>query len=226
MTQPPLTPDHVFRVHKDAMSPGEINALARLMNPLIKEQKITLLDLNEWTKKTLGPRPTRMCRTNSKLRYPPEFLEFWVDCPVKTAKGDAADAHRRAIERGHTALEIKEGLPVYIAYERDARAASKTEGKKHRPLHPATWLNGDRFLDESGADLAKPRKSELDLACDDVGSKIHLLVEGTDRMALQDCLDAGMSRGEIMVALKGYKENGRLNLFLYEVVEEINKGEK
>jgi len=210
-------PDPVWRIHKDAMTAEEINLLSRMMNPLITAQKITVIDLGEWQKKSIAS------KAKGATAYSPEFESFWQGCPNKTGKGSAAVAFAKALGRGHTALTITNGLPVYISYE---RGRQKADGDKYKPLHPATWLNGDRFLDEAGTDLSKPRVSEIDKVCSEVGRKLGALVQGVDRISLQECLDAGMTGPEILVKLEDYKPRNKLTHFFYSVVLEIEKGTK
>ena len=72
---------------------------------------------------------------------PPEnlfFEEFWAVYPRKVAKGAARKAYRNALNRA-TVEEILAGAKRY--------SASKPEPQF--TAHPATWLNADRWLDET-----------------------------------------------------------------------------
>jgi len=73
----------------------------------------------------------------------PEFLLFWEQVPAKKAKADAWKAWQKAVKRA-TVDEIMAGLPVFQSEEKRRSAQSD-----YRPLHPATWLNADRWTDEA-----------------------------------------------------------------------------
>lgn len=206
--------DPVFRFHKELMSSKEINFISRYLNPLIKDQKITVIDLGEWQKKSVSRK-----RRPADSEYSPEFLEFWEGCPNKIGKGSAAIAFEKAIKAGYRALTIISGLQTFIQYEKGRKGQ---EG--YKPLHPATWLNGKRWQDEPGADLSKPRQTPLDIACVEIGKQIGGLVQGVERNAVQECLEAGMTGPEILKHLKDLKPADRLERFLYELSETINKG--
>jgi hypothetical protein len=67
--------------------------------------------------------------------------EFWPNVPVKIGKGDAREAYIKA--RKKTSKEdILAGLPKYKDYE-----AGRSVQQDYRPLHPATWLNQERWTD-------------------------------------------------------------------------------
>jgi hypothetical protein len=70
--------------------------------------------------------------------------EFWPNVPNKLGKGKAREAYIKARKKA-SKDDILAGLPKYRAYE-DGR---KTQ-KDYRPLHPATWLNQERWTDELG----------------------------------------------------------------------------
>lgn len=67
------------------------------------------------------------------------FEAFWQSYPNKKGKGQAAKAFRSAIARS----DRESFLAGYKAFLR----ISAGKDKKYIP-HPATWLNGDRWLDE------------------------------------------------------------------------------
>jgi len=72
-----------------------------------------------------------------------EFDEqFWPSCPNKLAKGAAREAFIKARKKADLSTIIA-GLSVYADYE-DGRRGQKD----YRPLHPATWLNQERWEDE------------------------------------------------------------------------------
>ncbi len=72
--------------------------------------------------------------------YAPDFELFWTLYPRKIAKGDAFKAYRAAIKRGFTHYQLCDGARRYAA-----EAASR---EPKYVAHPATWINGDRCLDE------------------------------------------------------------------------------
>ena len=67
------------------------------------------------------------------------FAAFWQRYPQKIAKRRAEQAYRVALKRGHAATTILAGLDGYL-----------TAKPPEWPwCNPATFLNGDRFLDET-----------------------------------------------------------------------------
>ena len=74
-----------------------------------------------------------------------EFItEFWPKISIKIGRGKARKAYVQA--RKHTSKdEILDGIPKYDAYEAARKAQSPSD---YRPLHPATWLNQERWADE------------------------------------------------------------------------------
>jgi len=77
-----------------------------------------------------------------------QFEDFWSICPRKTAKGSARKAWVKAIKT--TSPEtIIDGMKVY------AKTAIGTDPQYI--AHPATWLNAERWSDETTAQTKKPR---------------------------------------------------------------------
>lgn len=68
--------------------------------------------------------------------------QFWPNVPTKTGKGAAHKAYIKARKK-FPAEVILAGLPKFQAYE-DGRKVQPD----YRPLHPATWLNQERWADE------------------------------------------------------------------------------
>jgi hypothetical protein len=68
------------------------------------------------------------------------FNDFWAVVPKKAGKGQAAKAWKAAIKKAHPDAIIS-AMSDY-AKERKGKDAQYT-------AHPATWLNGERWLDES-----------------------------------------------------------------------------
>lgn len=68
--------------------------------------------------------------------------DFWPAVPTKIGKGAARKAWRNA-RRNTDCQTILDGLTQYRSYE-----ARRRQQPDYRPLHPATWLNQERWLDE------------------------------------------------------------------------------
>ncbi|WP_200474849.1 hypothetical protein [Azospirillum argentinense] len=69
------------------------------------------------------------------------FVEWWAAVPRKVAKGAALRAYRSALKHA-TPADLLAGI---------RRFAAEVEGREERFIaHPATWLNGQRWLDEPG----------------------------------------------------------------------------
>jgi hypothetical protein len=71
--------------------------------------------------------------------------EFWPNVPVKIGKGKARQAYIKARDAVSKEV-ILAGLPGFQAYEDGRKKQSD-----YRPLHPATWLNQERWTDELSA---------------------------------------------------------------------------
>lgn len=103
------------------------------------------------------PTPTPSKVYSSK---PPsgDFDDFWNCCPRKVGKGAAKKAYARALLK--TAPET-----LLAAIKR--YAATRAGEPEQFTVHPATWLNAERWLDE-GATGNDPNVSqdEIDLAAD------------------------------------------------------------
>lgn len=70
------------------------------------------------------------------------FEKFWIEYPRKVAKGSALKAYARAL--------AKTTPDVLLAAVK--RFASECSGKEPQYIaHPATWLNGERWLDQPAA---------------------------------------------------------------------------
>lgn len=75
-----------------------------------------------------------------------DFGAFWLSCPRKVGKRAAQLAYARGLARGASPETIQAGMQRYAA----SRAGQPVE----YTVHPATWLNQDRWLDEAGASSA------------------------------------------------------------------------
>ena len=152
--------------------------------------------------------------------YPDGFEQLWGKVPHKIGKGNAAAAYKKALERGYTPLVIEKGIPTLVSSE---KARQRASGSEYSPLHPATWLNGDRFLDEPGTNLSEPRKSKTDIAAEKCEAIMKIRVTGADKAALSACLSEGMTVKDIEERQYLHSEGKALSHFFYEVSELVNK---
>lgn len=197
------------------MTVAEINAMSRALNPLIKQNKATAVDLSEYQKKKK--------KSSVAGGYSQDFLDFWEAFPFKTGKGAAWKSWKQVVKDGFNPQEIIDGIPVYISSEAGRKKGCKGE---FRGCHCSTWLSAHRFLDEPGGDLSKPRKSATDITCELVGKKVNKLIQGADRISLQECLDVGMTREQIMEQLENYNPEERFSHFCYRIAETTGSGGK
>jgi hypothetical protein len=87
--------------------------------------------------------PTKKRKTSTVTREIEEEFEamFWPNVPNKVGHGPAKEAFAKA-RKAASLTEIMAGLPNYLAYEESRRTQ-----QDYRPLHPATWLNQERWRD-------------------------------------------------------------------------------
>ncbi len=101
-----------------------------------------------------SPGPPKKTQPSNPNPHPPivpplpekPFDKFWSAYPAKKAKRQAEAAFDRALKRG--------SLTAMLAGIEAAKASR--EWREGFIPHPATWLNGDRWLDEAEADVAEP----------------------------------------------------------------------
>ena len=99
---------------------------------------------------TKGSPPSTSAKSTNRTDQTPGFFdEFWDQYPRKVAKRHAAKAYAQALARGATPAEILTGLQRH----------KFTPDPQYQP-HPATWLNGDRWLDE-GSSRQRPAADQL-----------------------------------------------------------------
>jgi len=197
-------PDTTYIIHGDKIPPHEKDAFRDTIKDAVVAGWMTVVK----TPKKAAP-------------YSSTFEAFWLDCPFKTGKGTAWTAWGKALKRGATAEEIYTGIGVYIQAEESRKKAHPDD---YSPLHPATWINGDRFRDEPGADLTMPKKSKLDVTCEMIAKVIGKPVQGHARVTLTTCLNDGMTRQQIMNGLSRYEEGKDLSNFFYKITKACNKG--
>jgi len=89
--------------------------------------------------------PEKRREKKKEVIYSEVFELFWSECPRKTGKGVAAKAFSSAVGRGHSAESITEAMSKFAIAQ---WPATRCETDLQYCPHPATWLNGDRFLDD------------------------------------------------------------------------------
>jgi hypothetical protein len=119
--------------------------------------------------KTIGALKLETPAKKRKTKDAPNELEeefeamFWLNVPNKVGHGPAKEAFIKA--RKTTSLaEIMAGLPNYLAYEKSRRMQ-----QDYRPLHPATWLNQERWRD--GPPVSEKDKTQESL--DNIAEWLH-----------------------------------------------------
>lgn len=90
-------------------------------------------------------------KISNRIEDTPEFEEFWQAYPRKLAKGNARKAWDAA---------IKKADPDAIIVGAIHYAKNVTDPKF--TMHPATWLNAERWLDEEMHARKKPRLPDFD----------------------------------------------------------------
>jgi uncharacterized protein YdaU (DUF1376 family) len=84
-----------------------------------------------------------------------QFEHFWSICPRRTAKGNARKAWVKAIKTAPPE-QIIDGMKIY---------AKQMIGTEQQYIaHPATWLNAERWLDDTGPAQKKPRLPDTSTA--------------------------------------------------------------
>lgn len=73
----------------------------------------------------------------------PDFAAFWSAYPRKEAKGHARVAYRTAVIRKKIDPKV-----IIIGAERYADDPQRRAGGRKYTAHPATWLNGERWLEQ------------------------------------------------------------------------------
>lgn len=95
------------------------------------------------------PTPTPTPHKKDSSPKPPrgDFDGFWISCPRKVGKGAARKAYARALLK--TAPEtLLDGIQSY--------GRSRAGEPEQFTVHPATWLNAERWLDQMGVNGAAP----------------------------------------------------------------------
>ena len=133
-----LRDENLRNIRKEAGSKGG--------NPVLLKQKATTMLKQKRTPSSSTSLKMSDCDNNQSQVV--QFEDFWSICPRKTAKGSARKAWIKAIK---TALPetIIDGIKAY------AKSAQGTEPQYI--AHPATWLNGERWSDETTVQTKKPR---------------------------------------------------------------------
>lgn len=77
-----------------------------------------------------------------------DFEAWWKEVPRKVGKGQARKAHK---------LALKKAAPEVLLAGIKAYAATRSSEDERYTAHPATWLAGERWLDE---DVTAPRAGD------------------------------------------------------------------
>jgi hypothetical protein len=113
-------------------------------NPVLVKQKSTTVVKQKSTPSSSTSLKMIDCDDNQSQVV--QFERFWSICPRKTAKGSARKAWIKAIKLAPPETIIQ-AMAVY---------AKSTAGKDPQYIaHPATWLNSERWLDDSESQLKK-----------------------------------------------------------------------
>lgn len=133
-----LRDENLRNIRKEAGSKGG--------NPVLLKQKATTVVKQKRTPSSSTSLKMSDCDNNQSQVV--QFEDFWSICPRKTAKGSARKAWLKAIKTASPETII-DGIKAY------AKSAQGTEPQYI--AHPATWLNGERWSDETTVQTKKPR---------------------------------------------------------------------
>lgn len=133
-----LRDENLRNIRKEAGSKGG--------NPVLLKQKATTMLKQKRTPSSSTSLKMSDCDNNQSPVV--QFEDFWSICPRKTAKGSARKAWLKAIKTASPETII-DGIKAY------AKSAQGTEPQYI--AHPATWLNGERWSDETTVQTKKPR---------------------------------------------------------------------
>lgn len=133
-----LRDENLRNIRKEAGSKGG--------NPVLLKQKATTMLKQKRTPSSSTSLKMSDCDNNQSQVV--QFEDFWSICPRKTAKGSARKAWLKAIKTASPETII-DGIKAY------AKSAQGTEPQYI--AHPATWLNGERWSDETTVQTKKPR---------------------------------------------------------------------
>ena len=133
-----LRDENLRNIRKEAGSKGG--------NPVLLKQKSTTIVKQKRTPSSSTSLKMSDCDNNQSQVV--QFEDFWSICPRKTAKGSARKAWLKAIKTASPETII-DGIKAY------AKSAQGTEPQYI--AHPATWLNGERWSDETTVQTKKPR---------------------------------------------------------------------
>lgn len=90
----------------------------------------------------LGPVPSTSTKEEEDIRSSHDehaFDQFWFVCPKKVGKGQARKAHKAA---------CKKTSPEELVRAMSTYAQRVADQDPQFIAHPATWLNGERWLDQ------------------------------------------------------------------------------
>lgn len=83
-------------------------------------------------------------------RWELRFAAYWESVHRKVGKRTAESAFKRAVRRVSQARKINldEAAEIIILAQREFTASPAASPTDHTPIHPTTWLNGDRWEDD------------------------------------------------------------------------------
>ena len=114
------------------------------------------------------------CKRPYAEQTAPGFADFWASVPYKIGKADAEKAWRKLgqADRASAAARV---VGFYDWFTKTHPTAS--------PLHPSTYLNGKRWMDEHGTTTREATQSERDGIKQAMQSRIPSVREHAQRMA-------------------------------------------
>jgi hypothetical protein len=89
-----------------------------------------------------GTSPRQCGMSEAERQIETDFEKFWQVYPHKVGKGQARRAYRTALRKVDSPDALK------VAAERFAESSLAMGREAKFIAHPATWLNGERWLDE------------------------------------------------------------------------------
>jgi predicted RNase H-like HicB family nuclease len=209
------------------MTDIQIEETRVFMNKMKKAGLITMIDLDEWGEEC--PHNTATAKKAGKKKAPKEYsLQFsvmWKAIPgwitAGKSKPKTFEAFKNVIKAGHDPDVIIKAVPHYVKEQTARRAADAS----CQILHPERWIRDERFEGYQSGDPNAPKKSKMDILCEEIGIKLGRSVSGAERPSLSECLSEGLTRDEIMKRLDekqaGTDEN--FTHFLYSITDQLNR---
>ena len=197
-----------FKFNRDKMTPEQVKETTDFLKKM--------MDANLCEMVTIPTKAPAKAPKKTNSIYSDDFEELWSMLPSKIGKGGAWQAYQKALKRGHTAQQIKKGVVTLIQYETQRQ---RKDPNGFQPLHPTTWINQDRFLDEPGANLSEPRKTNLDKKAQRIQDALNIELSGADKTDLNTFLADGLTIDTI-IAKQNLKEDGmHFRELLFKIAE-------